>query len=113
MSLYFILINTLQPLTISTDVKSFSPCAGLWPRRIYERFLHTALLLYCTAGLVQVKPIIKRTALVWTANTLTTRWRREQNNIKHLKEATSWNLVSLWAHERIKKGLWHCCETKI
>lgn len=55
----------------------------------YRGFLHAALLLYCTAGLVQVKPIIKRAALVWTAYTLTTWWRREQNNIKQLKDATS------------------------
>ncbi len=101
----FILINMSQTLTFSTHAKSFSSHAGSWSRRLYGHpqyrgFLHMALLLYWTAGLVQVKPIIMRAALVWTANTLTTWWRREQNNIKQLKEATSRNLVSLWAHDK-------------
>ncbi len=101
----YIYFNMSQTLTFSTHAKSFSSHAGSWSRRLYGHpqyrgFLHMALLLYWTAGLVQVKPIIKRAALVWTANTLTTWWCREQNNIKQLKEATSRNLVSLWAHDK-------------
>lgn len=75
-------------------------------------FLNAALLLYCTAGLVQVKSIIKCTALVWTANTLTTRWRREpkktiSNNLRRPRH-------EIWSvSERMIKGLWNRCETKI